>query len=202
MAAKSIAGLKDSTGTAVNIINTAGDPSIALAIGVVLALLTGRYAKHEWSRYLSAAAEKAGSILVIIGAGGAFGAILTATDIGHHFGSNLDLKTLGIWFPFLLTCMIKTAQGSSTVAIITASSIVLPLLPVLGLESENAKMLTVLAMGAGSMMVSHTNDAYFWVISKFSDIDIRTMLRVHSIASVLMGLTAMIIIFILSLFLL
>ena len=115
---------------------------------------------------------------MIIGAGGAFGAVLAATDIGRHFEKNLDLKMLGIWFPFLLTCLIKTAQGSSTVAIITASSIVLPLLPVLGLDSENARWLTVLAMGGGSMMISHSNDAYFWVISKFSDIDVRTMLRV------------------------
>ena len=115
---------------------------------------------------------------------------------------NLDLNMLGIWFPFLLTCLIKTAQGSSTVAIITASAIVLPLLPILGLESENAKLLTVLAMGAGSMMISHSNDAYFWVISKFSDIDVRTMLRVHSIASVFMGSITMIVIYILSLIIL
>jgi GntP family gluconate:H+ symporter len=146
--------------------------------------------------------EKAGGILVIIGAGGAFGAVLAATNIGSHFEKNLDLKMLGIWFPFLLTCLIKTAQGSSTVAIITASSIVLPLLPVLGLESENAKLVTVLAMGAGSMMISHSNDAYFWVISKFSDIDTRTMLRVHSVASILMGLVTMIVIYFLSLIIL
>jgi GntP family gluconate:H+ symporter len=99
-----------------------------------------------------------------------------------------------------LTCIIKTAQGSSTVAIVTASSIILPLLPALGLDSENGRILAVLSMGAGSMMVSHTNDAYFWVISKFSDIDIKTMLRVHSIASVWMGLITMVVVYLLSLF--
>jgi GntP family gluconate:H+ symporter len=109
---------------------------------------------------------------------------------------------MGIWFPFLLTALIKTAQGSTTVAIITASSIVLPLLAALGLDSENGKMLAVLAMGAGSMMISHSNDAYFWVISKFSDIDIRTMLRVHSVASILMGLITMIFTWLLSIFIL
>lgn len=179
-----------------------GDPAVALAIGVLLAMINSERSKHTLSRHLSSAVEKAGGILVIIGAGGAFGAILAATNIGKHFSDQFDLKSLGIWFPFLLTALIKTAQGSSTVAIITASSIVLPLLSVLGLDSENAKLLTVLAMGAGSMMVSHSNDAYFWVISKFSDIDIRTMLRVHSIASVLMGIVAMIFVWLLSLIIL
>jgi GntP family gluconate:H+ symporter len=203
MALRSVLVLdKNKTGFLTDVFNIVGDPAIALAIGVLLAILTGKNTKHSLSFQLSSAVEKAGGILVIIGAGGAFGAVLAATNIGSHFEKNLDLKMLGIWFPFLLTCLIKTAQGSSTVAIITASSIVFPLLPVLGLESENAKLLTVLAMGAGSMMISHSNDAYFWVISKFSDIDIRTMLRVHSIASVLMGSITMIVVYILSLIIL
>jgi len=203
MALKSVLVLdKNKTGFLIDVFAIVGDPAIALAIGVLLAILTGKNSKHSLSFQLSSAVEKAGGILVIIGAGGAFGAVLAATNIGGHFEKNLDLKMLGIWFPFLLTCLIKTAQGSSTVAIITASSIVLPLLPVLGLGSENAKLLTVLAMGAGSMMISHSNDAYFWVISKFSDIDVRNMLRVHSIASVLMGLITMIVVYILSLIIL
>jgi len=203
MALKSILVLdKNKTGFLTDVFTIIGDPAIALAIGVLLAILTGKNSKHSLSFQLSSAVEKAGGILVIIGAGGAFGAVLAATNIGSHFEKNLDLKMLGIWFPFLLTCLIKTAQGSSTVAIITASSIVLPLLPMLGLESENAKLLTVLAMGAGSMMISHSNDAYFWVISKFSDIDVRTMLRVHSVASVLMGSITMIVVYILSLIIL
>jgi GntP family gluconate:H+ symporter len=203
MALKSVLVLdKNETGLLIDVFTIVGDPAIALAIGVLLAILTGRNSKYSLSFQLTSAVEKAGGILVIIGAGGAFGAVLAATNIGSHFEENLDLKMLGIWFPFLLTCLIKTAQGSSTVAIITASSIVLPLLPVLGLESENAKLLTVLAMGAGSMMISHSNDAYFWVISKFSDIDVRTMLRVHSIASVFMGLITMIVVYILSLIIL
>ena len=184
------------------ILDIVGDPAVALAIGVLLAILTGKNSKHSLAFQLSAAVEKAGGILVIIGAGGAFGAVLAATNIGDHFSEKLDLKMLGIFFPFLLTSLIKTAQGSSTVAIITASSIVLPLLPILGLESENGRLLAVLAMGSGSMLISHSNDAYFWVISKFSDIDTRTMLRVHSVASILMGLITMIVIYLLSLIIL
>jgi len=112
------------------------------------------------------------------------------------------LKSIGIFFPFLLTFILKTAQGSSTVAIITAASIVLPLLPVLGLDTENGKLLCVLAMGAGSMMISHANDAYFWVIAKFAGIDMKAMLRVYSIATIFMGVTALLIIWLLSQFML
>lgn len=200
MAIKSVMGLEHTEGRIAKVFNIAGDPSIALAVGVLLAIMTGKNDRHTLSANLSASVEKAGGILVIIGAGGAFGAVLSATNIGGHFGETLDMKMLGIWFPFLLTCIIKTAQGSSTVAIVTASSIILPLLPALGLDSENGRILAVLSMGAGSMMVSHTNDAYFWVISKFSDIDIRTMLRVHSIASVWMGLITMVVVYVLSFF--
>jgi gluconate:H+ symporter, GntP family len=201
MSVKSFIGLQNKDNSLLtSIFNTTGDPAIALAIGLLLTIITGSSQKKNLSAHLSAAVEKAGSILVIIGAGAAFGAVLLATDIGKQFSSAVNLQSVGIWFPFLLTVLIKTAQGSSTVAIITASSIVLPLLSVLGLDSENGKLLCVLSMGAGSMMISHTNDAYFWVVSKFSNIDIRTMLRVHSVATIWMGLTAMLTIYFLSLF--
>jgi GntP family gluconate:H+ symporter len=176
-----------------------GDPVIALLIGVLLAFnCKRRWQKTELSKILQEATEKAGGILVIIGMGGAFGAILTATKIGEHFSQSLTLGSMGIFFPFLLTSVLKTAQGSSTVAIITAASIVLPLLPVLGLNTETGKLLCVLAMGGGSMMISHANDAYFWVIAKFSGLEMKTMLKVYSTATILMGLTTLTMVYILS----
>jgi GntP family gluconate:H+ symporter len=84
------------------------------------------------------------------------------------------------------------------VAIITASSLILPLLPSLGLTTTNDKLLCVLSMGAGSMMISHANDAYFWMISKFSGLEMKTMLRVYSVASIFMGLTTFLVVYILS----
>src|SRR6185312_7334663 len=128
----------------------------------------------------------------------AFGAVLTAAKIGGHFSQSLALGSIGIFFPFLLTSVLKTAQGSSTVAIITAATIVLPLLPALGLTTENGKLLCVLAMGGGSMMISHANDAYFWVIAKFAGLEIKTMLKVYSVATLLMGLTTFGMVYILS----
>jgi GntP family gluconate:H+ symporter len=160
------------------------------------------WTKQTLGKLLQEGAEKAGGILVIIGAGGAFGTVLAATNIGQHFSETLNLKNIGIFFPFLLTFILKTAQGSSTVAIITASAIVFPLLPALRLDTENGKLLCVLSMGAGSMMISHANDAYFWVISKFSGIEMKPMLKVYSVATIWMGLTTLLTVYILSLFLL
>jgi GntP family gluconate:H+ symporter len=185
-----------------NLFLAVGDPVIALSIGVLLAFNCKRgWNKNTVSILLRDAAEKAGGILVIIAAGGAFGAILAATKIGEQFSQTLALGSLGILFPFLLTFILKTAQGSSTVAIITAASIVLPLLPALGLNNEDGKLLCVLSMGAGSMMISHANDAYFWVIAKFSGLEMKPMLRVYSISTILMGLVSLTMVYLLSLFL-
>lgn len=176
-----------------------GDPVIALSIGVLLAFNCKRgWKKNTVSVLLQDAAEKAGGILVIIGAGGAFGAVLAATKIGEQFSQSLPLASLGLLFPFLLTFILKTAQGSSTVAIITAASIVQPLLPALGLSTDKGPLLCVLAMGAGSMMISHANDAYFWVIAKFSGLEMKTMLKVYSVATMLMGLVSLAMVYLLS----
>jgi gluconate:H+ symporter, GntP family len=184
------------------VLSTLGDPIIALTMGVLLALLNFRYIpKNKLSPLMQEAAEKAGSILVIIGAGGAFGAVLAATQLGKHFSETLPLGTLGILFPFLLTFILKTAQGSSTVAIITAAAIVQPLLPALGLDTNTGRLLAVLSMGGGSMMISHANDAYFWVISRFGEIEMKAMLRVYSAATILMGLTTLLMVYLLSLIL-
>ncbi|WP_343305989.1 GntP family permease [Chitinophaga niabensis] len=185
------------------ILHVLGDPIIALSIGVILAFFTStKWHRDAVSNLMQEAAEKAGSILVIIGAGGAFGAVLATTKLGDHFNSSLSLGNLGIIFPFLLAFLLKTAQGSSTVAIITAASIIHPLLPALGLDSDMGKLLCMLALGGGSMMISHANDAYFWVISKFSGLEMKPMLKVYSVASLFMGLTTLVIVYILSLFLL
>jgi GntP family gluconate:H+ symporter len=204
IAVNSFFALEKNGGHAVHkIFAVLGEPAIALAVGVLLVFTPVRsWTIQTISKQLQEGAEKAGGILVIIGAGGAFGAVLAATKIGEHFGQSLNLGSMGIFFPFLLTFILKTAQGSSTVAIITAASIIQPLLPALGLNSENGRLLAVLSMGAGSMMISHANDAYFWVISKFSGLEMRPMLKVYSLATVWMGLVTLLVVYILSLLLL
>ncbi len=190
---------KNLSNSFISVFNLAGDPVVALAAGILLAFNCKRgWTKNTVSVLLQDAAEKAGGILVIIGAGGAFGAVLAATNIGQHFSRSLPLESLGILFPFLLTFILKTAQGSSTVAIITAASVILPLLPALGLASEHGRLLCVLSMGAGSMMISHANDAFFWVIAKFSGLEMKAMLTVYSATTIVMGLVSFVMVYILS----
>jgi GntP family gluconate:H+ symporter len=103
---------------------------------------------------------------------------------------------LGIFLPFIIAAALKTAQGSSTVAIITTATILAPLLQTLGLNPA----LTVIAIGAGAMVVSHANDSYFWVVSQFSNMPVNTAYKAYTSATAVEGIVAMIVVAILSLF--
>jgi len=180
-----------------------GQPIIALLIGVFLSLfLLKDKSIKEINGVLESAIEKAGPILIVTGAGGMFGLVIKETGVGAFAGDFFLQTGLGLAIPFLIAFILKTAQGSSTVAIITAASLIMPMLSALGLDSENGKILTMLAMGAGSMMISHANDSYFWVISRFSGIDSNTTLKVYSSATIVMGLVTFCCVWLLSLFLL
>ncbi|MEM9981479.1 MAG: GntP family permease, partial [Bacteroidota bacterium] len=97
-----------------------GEPFIALLVGVLLALLLLMRPPYQaFNSWLSESLSKAGVILAIIAAGGMFGAMLEAANIGKSLGSWLKPLHLGVFFPFLVAAVLKTAQGSSTVAVIT-----------------------------------------------------------------------------------
>lgn len=183
-------------------INFIGDPVIALLIGLIVSFsLVSSWNKNILDLWLNEGVINAGSILAITAAGGAFGAILKATEIGTSIGNMLAPLSLGISLPFLIAAGLKTAQGSSTVAIITASSLITPLLPELHLNEGWGPILTVLSMGAGSMVVSHPNDSFFWVVTKFSDLQMETSLKVFTTATLWMGITSLLAIYGLSILL-
>ncbi|HOV83198.1 MAG TPA: GntP family permease [Paludibacteraceae bacterium] len=185
----------------VKIIFFAGQPVIALFIGAILSFLLLKSGNMNiYNEILENAIEKAGPILIITAAGGMFGLVIKETNIGLYAAEFLVKTKLGLLVPFLIAFLLKTAQGSSTVAIITAASFVAPMLSTLGLASEMGKLLTLLAMGAGSMMISHANDSYFWVVTRFSGIEINTSLKVYSTATAVMGITVFLCVFVTSLF--
>ena len=166
-----------------------GEPIFALAIGVLLAMfLIKEKTIESMNSVFGEAIEKAGPILIVTAAGGMFGMVIKATGTGESIGRILAGTNIGIVVPFLIAVIMKTAQGSSTVAIITTASFVAPMLSLLGLDSEWGRLLTMLSMGAGSMIVSHANDSYFWVISNFSEIDPAVTLKVYSSSTIVMGL--------------
>jgi GntP family gluconate:H+ symporter len=110
------------------------------------------------------------------------------------------LMNLGIFFPFLLAAILKTAQGSSTVAITTTAGIMAPMMASLGLDTPALGALTVMAIGAGAMTVSHANDSYFWVVTNFGQMTPDQGYKTQTLLTLVMGVASIIGIFILSLF--
>ncbi|MDH5474590.1 MAG: GntP family permease [Cyclobacteriaceae bacterium] len=180
------------SGILYNLLHFTGNPIVALFIGVLLAskLITKKITVDTRLEWVSNALKEAGIIILITGAGGAFGSVLKAGNIGQVLASELSDLQAGIFLPFLLAAILKTAQGSSTVAIITSATIIAPLMNSLGLQDDVSRALTVLAIGAGAMTVSHINDSYFWVVSQFSGLDTKSTLKSHTIATLLQGITA------------
>ncbi|MDF0706009.1 GntP family permease [Flagellimonas okinawensis] len=166
-----------------------GSPVIALLIGVFFAFALGRKVPNEEKKgWVPEAFRQAGAIVLITGAGGAFGAILRTMDIASIINLESSTGVGGLLIAFVISAVLKTAQGSSTVAIITTSAIIAPLLETFGLISITDKALAVLAIGAGAMTVSHINDSYFWVVSQFSNINVKTALRGHTLGTLFQGL--------------
>ncbi|WP_350292094.1 GntP family permease [uncultured Croceitalea sp.] len=167
-----------------------GNPIVALFIGVLLSFPLAKSSslkvRNEW---IVSALKQAGLIILITGAGGAFGAILRTIDINEILNLQSTSGFGGLLICFLIATVLKTAQGSSTVAIITTAAIIAPLLETFGLHSITDKALAVLAVGAGAMTVSHINDSYFWVVSQFSNMEVKTALKGHSVATLFQGLT-------------
>ena len=171
-----------------------GHPIIALFIGVFLAMFVPK--KWEGQRltqdgWLGMAVKGAATILLITAAGGAFGKVIQSSGIHHNIEPLLKGLPLGLVMPFLLAALIKTAQGSSTVAIVTAASLVLPILESLGLTAAYDKALVVVAIGAGSAVVSHANDSFFWVVTQFSQMSVPQGYRLHTLASLILGISAL-----------
>ena len=175
----------------VQFIKFIGNPTIALFIGVLwimwLARSEGPQKRINW---VESAFQKAGPVLLVTGVGGAFGAVI-GQGLEVNASSFSDFSpAMGLLLVFGVSAFFKSLQGSSTVAILTTSSLAVTLLPSLGLDTELAKTFVVLSIGAGAMTFSHVNDSYFWVVSKFGDLNTSNALRTHSLATALQGIVA------------
>lgn len=175
-----------------------GSPVIALLIGVFFAFSLGRKVpSKEREGWVAEAFKQAGSIVLITGGGGAFGAILRTIDIASLINLESSTGMGGLLIAFAIAAILKTAQGSSTVAIITTSAIIAPLLETFGLLGITDKALAVLAVGAGAMTVSHINDSYFWVVSQFSNMNVKTALRGHTMGTLMQGIVGILMVLLL-----
>lgn len=178
-----------------------GNPLTALLIGLFLSflLINTDQKTQQISDSISQGLVVAAPILLITGAGGAFGAMLKVTPIGDYLGTTLSALGLGIFMPFIVSAALKTAQGSTTVALVTTSAMVAPLLGQIGLDSELGRVFCVMAIGAGAMTVSHANDSFFWIVSQFSRMSVAQAYKAHSMATGIQGVTSIIFIWLLTL---
>jgi GntP family gluconate:H+ symporter len=175
-----------------------GSPVIALLLGAFLSF--GLPEKFD-AKLLSSSGWVGESLLIaapvilITGAGGVFGKMLQNSGIADLVSANLDAASWGIFLPFLMALALKTAQGSSTVALITTASIVAPLLATLGLDSEMMRVFTVLAIGSGAIAISHANDSFFWAMTQLTGMNIKQGNQTHSLGTLVLSCSAILIIY-------
>ena len=201
-------GVEGSFGTLMNFL---GNPIIALAIGVIFSvmLLLDAGKITEFDGLTNETLKLVGPILFITAAGGVLGKVITEAGFVEYIKQNAHIiSAAGIFFPFLISAVLKTAQGSSTVAIITTASIMGmfnagdSLMNALGLTTEIAAALTVMAIAAGSMCVSHANDSYYWVVTNFTKLTPQQGYRTQTTLTFIMGIVGILTVYVLSLILL
>jgi GntP family gluconate:H+ symporter len=188
-----------------NIISFIGAPVIALMIGAILAFRLPRKLDRQMlstTGWVGQSIIDSAIIITITGAGGAFGMVLRNSPIADVLSTSLSQANLGIWLPFIIAAALKTAQGSSTVAMITTASLMTPLMSSLGFESAVAKALVVSSIAAGAMVVSHANDSLFWVVTQMSKMDVKTGYKLHTVATLIIGVTSGLTVWVISLILL
>lgn len=199
----SIASMAKWEGTLFNIFNFLGQPVIALTVGTLFAIwqLLRSSNKDKFYEITNDTLKVTGPILFVTAAGGVLGKVVSASALVPFITEHANVfQAIGIAFPFLLAAILKTAQGSSTVAITTTAGIVQPLLTVLGLASPARAALTVMAIGAGAMTVSHANDSYFWVVTNFGGMTPEKGYKTQTMCTLFLGLSAIVEILILSIF--
>ena len=201
MALSSAAGM---AGEVPALIAFLGKPVIALTAGLMMAVwLLGRsrqlYAFYDLTE---TSLKTIAPILFVIAAGGVLGAVISATELEAFIRLHAaSLQNLGLLFPFLLAALLKTALGSSTVAITTTAGILAPLMLTLDLNTPMDAAMAVCAIAAGSMTVCHANDSYFWAIVKLGGLNAQDGYRTITLGTLIIGLAALLNVLLVSLIL-
>ncbi|PKM53037.1 MAG: gluconate transporter [Firmicutes bacterium HGW-Firmicutes-5] len=209
MALGSISGLLAIGGIPGQLLVFLGTPMIALTAGLLCALrlLVSTKTMADFYDLTNETLKVVGPILFVTAAGGVLGKVIVAAGFVDFVQANAGfISRAGIFFPFLIAAILKTAQGSSTVAMTTTAGIMgiysdpTSMMSALGLTSPMAATLAVLAIGAGGMTVSHANDSYFWVVTNFGGMEPQDGYKTQTLLTLIMGVTAMGAIFILAMF--
>lgn len=171
------------------------DPTLALGVGMIVSFsLLHTSGVISFSESISKGIQIAAPILMITAMGGTLGLIISKLSLQDYMSSWFEGNQWGLVIVFLIAAFLKTAQGSSTVAIITASAMVFPLLSAMGLDSEMGKVWVIIAVGTGAMTVSHANDSYFWIVSQFGNLSVAEAYKHHTFATLLQGVTGLVLV--------
>ena len=186
----SIANMNQWTGMARDFALFFGTPFVAIGCGVLCGVIqiaqVGKMSKFY--DLCNDTLKIVGPIIFITATSGVLGRTIASTDIVDYIRANaVSLTSVGIFLPFIISAILKTAQGSSTVALITTSGIVAPMLGILGLESPVGIALCVMSIAAGSMTVSHANDSYFWVVTNFGGMTPQQGYRTQTLGTLVQG---------------
>ena len=163
-------------GTVASVLKFIGSPVIALLLGAFMSfVLPEKFDRQLLSStgWIGESLVTAAPIILITGAGSIFGKMLQNSGVADLVSNNLSSANLGLLLPFIMALALKTAQGSSTVALVTTASVVAPLLSTFGFDSEQMRVFAVLAIGAGAIAVSHANDSFFWVMTQMTGMNIK-----------------------------
>lgn len=191
------------TGVLYNIFDSLGQTIVALFIGLIIAFFTYKsvypYDKNVWTfdGIFGESLKTAGQIVLIVGAGGAFATVLKLSNLQEIVMNLFTGISIGIIVPYIIGAIFRTAIGSGTVGMITAASMLLPLLDILGFNTPMGLVIAMLACAAGGFMVFHGNDDFFWVVVSTSGMKPEVAYKTFPIISVLQSVTALICVFIL-----
>ena len=196
------AGVVDGDTTTVGALRLFGQTPVALLITVLVAMVVlgrERFSRAETEKIVNSSLGPVCAIILITGAGGAFGGVLRTSGIGDALADSLGAIGLPVIVAaFLVATALRVAQGSATVALTTTAGLIAPVVAAEGLGSLDVA-LVVIAIAAGSTVLSHVNDSGFWLVGRFLEMDVKTTLRTWTVMETLIGLVGFAIAFVASL---
>lgn len=181
-----------------------GHPFVALTIATLLTFIflgTRRgYTRDEVQEIATKALEPAGIIILVTGAGGVFKQVLIDSGVGDVLGEMMAGSPLpAIVLAFLIATVVRVAQGSATVSMVTAAGLITPLLEIQNITGA-ALGLIVIAIASGATVLSHVNDSGFWLVNRYFGLDVKDTLKSWTMMETIIGLTGFVVVFLISLF--